>query len=748
MFTRMAGSRWVAVVLALAAAQGVQAVEWHASLGADRLLFVKRYTYAPNHYYTEFINSPWTPGGNLCLLNLKDGSVRELAPQLRGGVFERFDLSFDARRVVFAWKAGPLAGYRLYEVQLDGGGPRQLTFPPPDEQSLIERYRLTDGYHHGTDDMQPCYLPDGGVAFISTRCRFSVLCDGSDNFTTTVLYRMDADGRNLRKLTNSPLSEAAPSVLPDGRLLYTRWEYVDKGASVIKCLWAMRPDGTASAEIFGNNLALPPSLLYGRAIPGADNQYVALGAPHYPHGGVGTVVRIDARRNVRTREPLSYVTPEVDIQGEGGFAFRTPDGSWQTDPQGKGPLFKDPYPLSPRQFLVAHKPAEPAWNDLRAYGLYLLDDGGRVQLVYRDPEISCWLPYPVKVRPRPPVPSAPRDEELARAGRAVCVVSDVYQGMEGVPRGAIKYLRVLEQVPRPWSARRTWTGDEFGQQHACVSKWTHLGLKVQHGVVPVEDDGSACFVVPAERNIFLQALDADYVAVQTERTYVNYMPGEIRGCVGCHETQRDAISAVPSALARKALARQPVTPGPQPGERTGPRALDYVADVQPVWDRHCVSCHNRRDPQGGLDLSGTPTELFNVSYENLMPDRRPGGRDRNLVGPVISELHPRTGGAEYLPPRTLGASASVLAALLSDGWIRLADPLQATRVQRLAPAHRDVRLVAAELLQVTNWLDTNCQYYGTYWGRKNLRYRDHAAFRPTPTFEMATRPEPPAGLDR
>jgi hypothetical protein len=710
--------------------------------GADQILFVKRFTYTPNHYYTEFINSPWTPGGNLCVLNLGDGSVRELVPQLRGGIFERFDLSFDARRVVFAWKAGPQVGYRLYEVNVDGSGLRQLTHPQPDEAALVEKYRLTPLYHHGTDDMQPCYLPDGGVAFISTRCQFSVICDGSDNFTTTVLYRMDADGRNLRKLTNSTLSEAAPAMLPDGRLLYTRWEYVDKGASVIKCLWAMRPDGTASAEIYGNNLALPPSLLYGRAIPGTSDEYVALGAPHYPHGGVGTVLRIDGRRNLRTREPLCYLTPDVDIQAEGGFAFRNADGAWQSDPQGKGPLFKDPYPLSRSQFLVAHKPAGAAWNDPRAYGLYVLHEGGPVELVYRDAEISCWLPYPLRPRTRPPVLSSPRDERLAAAGQAVCVVSDVYRGLEGVARGTIKYLRVLEQVPRPWAARRTWPGDEFGQQHACISKWTHLGLKVQHGVVPVEDDGSACFLVPAEANIFLQALDANYLAVQTERTYVNYMPGETRSCVGCHERQHDTASASLASLPRKALRRTPDVPGPQPGETSGRRALDYVADVQPVWDRHCVACHNPRDSQGGLDLSGTLTSLFNVSYESLLPDRRPGGRDRQLLGPVISELHPRTGSAEYLPPRSLGSPTSVLAALLAPDRIQLADPAQAERVRRLAPAHRDVRLSPAELLRVTNWIDTNCQYYGTYWGRKNLRYQGQPGFRPPATFDLATRRQP------
>jgi len=711
-------------------------------LDFKRLLFVKRLTYSANHYYTEYINSAWMPGGNLCVLDLGNGSVRELVPQLQGGVFERFDLSFDARRVVFAWKAGPQVGYRIYEVNVDGGGLRQLTFPPPDEEELVRKYRVFAHYHHGTDDMQPCYLPDGGIAFISTRCQYGILCDGPDDFTTTVLYRMDADGKNLRKLTNSSVSEAAPAVLPDGRLLYTRWEYVDKGAVSVKCLWAMRPDGTASSEIYGNDIALPPTLIYGRPIPDAINRYVVLGTPHYPQNGMGTVIRLDTNKDIRTRQPMTYLTPDVDIQAEPGFAFRSGDGPWQHDRQGRGRLFKDPYPLSERLYLVAHKPEGPVWTDPKAYGLYLLDDQGRTHLLYRDPEISCWLPYPLKPRAVLPVLSSRRDPDLAAANRAVCMVSDVYHGLKDVPRGTIKYIRVLEQVPRPWAARRRWDGDCYDQQHACITKDTHLGLKVQHGVVPVEDDGSAHFLVPAEANVFLQVLDARFMAVQTERTYVNYMPGEARSCVGCHETPNQAVAAGPSGL-RKAMLRPPSVPGPQPGEKRGPRALDYATDVQPVWDRHCVQCHSGPKADGKLDLSGTLTTLFNVSYESLVPERRKGRHDRGLLGPVIGENHPKTGNVDYLPARSLGSHASVLVAMLSPGSVHLADRGQAKRVQKLVESHRDIKLPPEDLLKVTNWVDTNFQYYGTYWGRKHLRYRDHPDFRPKPAFETAVCPTPP-----
>ncbi|MHC4247940.1 MAG: HzsA-related protein, partial [Planctomycetota bacterium] len=703
----------------------------------DKLVFIKRLTYSANHYYTEYVNSRWTPGGGLCILDLKTGDVKEIATELEDGVFMRFDVSFDAKRIVFDWKCDAQQGYRIYEIGVDGTGLRQLTFPQDDDAELVRKYRVAGQYHHGTDDMHPCYLPDGGICFISTRCQYGILCDAPDNFSTTILYRMDADGRNMRPLSNSSVSEASPAVLPDGRIMYTRWEYVDKGAVSVKCLWAMRPDGTASAEIYANDISLPPTFIYGRPIPGVPNGYVVLGTPHYPNNGLGTVIRLDMSRDIRSRDPMTYMTPYIDIRGEGGFSVKE-NGRWRRDDS--APLFRDPYPLSKEFYLVAHKPQGTNWRDQKAYGIYLLDETGGVQLVHKDPEISCWQPFPLRPRTRPPVLESPVDERMAAKGLATCVVTDIYHGMEDTPRGSIKHIRVLEQIPRPWATRRRWGGDGYDQQHATITKDTHLGLKVQHGVVPVEDDGSAHFVVPAMTNIILQALDENYMAVQTERTYVNYMAGESRSCIGCHETPNDAAAAKDRGV-MMALRRAPSVPGPQPGEKRGKRPLDFAMDVQPVLDKHCIKCHSGEKPKAGLDLSGTMTRLFSVSYENLIPERRGGkGRSRRrfeLVGPTIGENHPKTGNIHYMPARSFGSHNSVLVAMHSKGKVRLKDPEKAEIAERLAEKHKDVKLSREELLKITNWVDTNSQFYGMYWGRKNTQYRNHPNFRPVPTFERA-----------
>lgn len=700
----------------------------------QRVVFVKRQAYNGDHYYSEFINSAWIPGGNISILDLATRKVTDILPAIFSkGVVGRFDLSYDAKRIVFAWKQDVKLGYRIFEIAINGTGLRQLTFPEPDEERLVRTY--AGRYHHGTDDMAPCYLPDGGIAFISTRCQYSILCDGSDNLTTTLIYRMDINGKNMRKLSNNSISEDSPVVMDDGRLLYTRWEYVDKGAVSVKALWAMRPDGSGSSEVYKNDVALPPTFIYGRPIPGFSDRYVVLGAPHYPQGAVGTVIRLDMTKNIRTREPMTYITPYVDVRDEGGFSFADAQGNWRHDGEGRGPLFKDPYPLSNELFMVAHKPQGEKWSQADAWGLYWLDEQGGTQLLYREAGISCWLPYPLKPRKSPRALPMMRDEKLVKTHQAKCVMTDVYQGLENIPSGTVKWLRIIEQVPRPWAARRLWSGDEYDQQHACISMNTHLGLKVQHGVVPVEDDGSANFLVPAEANIILQALDANFMAVQTERTFVNYMPGETRSCMGCHETPNDIRYKKVVGGASKALKRPPSLPGPQPGETRGQRPLYYPVDVQPVWDRHCLTCHAGAKKDGGLDLSGTLTSQFSVSYESLVRER---SNERGFLGLVIGENHPKTGNVEYLPAKSLGSHTSVLVAMLAGGTVTLKDPVQAARVVKLGPSHKNIKLTREELIRVCNWVDTNCQYYGMWWGRRNLQYKDLPDFRPIPTFEQAT----------
>ncbi len=698
----------------------------------EQILFIRRYTLQSSHYYTDFIDGCVYFGGQLCLLSLEDGKVTPIVPgpvagnDLEGGIIGRCNLSFDGKKAVFDYKRKIGEGFRIWEVNLDGTGLRPLTTPPADEVERIAKYRLPwmKSYLHHTDDMHPCYLPDGGVAFASTRCEHGILCDGPDRLVTSVIYRMDADGGNMQKLSDNSVSESAPSVMNDGRILYTRWEYVDNGSVTNKGLWAMHPDGSGTVEVGGMSIAFPSVFHLGRAIPGRNDLFTCIGAPHMPLGA-GTVMLVDSRKDSRTGAAVSYVTKHLDVRHQWGWdtvpegavhpippemqAGR--DGRGNTD---RGPLYMDPYPISEKFFLVAHNPDKP-WNDKKAYGLYLLDENGEVEPFYKDAEYSCWNPIPVReVKTPPRIAPYTRDEGLAKQGLARVVVTDVYRGMDGVERGTIKYLRVNEHVPRHWSARRFWDNkgtpaDCYDQQHSVISKKTHLGLKLQHGIVPVEADGSAHFLVAADRNIFLQALDENYMEVQRERTFVNYRAGETRSCVGCHERASELSNAVKTRPI--AMLREADRPGPQPGEASGARALHYPTDIQPIWDKHCVSCHGGEKTEGKLDLTGEMTTFFNRSYEQLI--------DKEMQ-PIIGENHPKAGNNHYLPPYSLGAHKSKLLPFIGK-------------------AHYDVQLTEAERMRVITWLDSNGQFYGGYGGKKNLKYRGEPEFRIVPTFESETK---------
>jgi hypothetical protein len=676
----------------------------------DKMVFVKRQTYHSSHFYTDFIDGCSRFGGNICVLDLQTGKVTDLIPEMKDGIFGRYDLHFSAKKIVFDWKKEPKEGFRIYEIDIDPrkaiavGKPRQVTFRPDDEDARIRKYDNSGNgntarmYYHQTDDMHPCYLPDGGIVFVSTRCEYGTLCDAPDHLATAIMYRMEGDGSKMRPLSNSAVSEFAPSMMEDGRILYTRWEYVDKGQLGVKCLWAMRPDGSASAEVYGNDIRFPPTFLHGRQIPGKPHLVSFLGTPHYPQSGIGTVIVADLTKNIRTREPMRYITPHVDIRQEEGWN-QFAHGEWRRHEN--GPLYMDPYPLTENDFLLSHNP-DKEWDDPTAYGLYLINASGRHELIHKERDTSCWQPIPLLPRKTPPVLPSQTNPELAKRGLAECVVQDVHFGMENIEPGSVKYIRVMEQVPRPWDCRQFWGGSG----HTELVGGPSLSVKVMWGVVPVEKDGSAHFYVPAERNIYFQALDENYMELQRERTYVNYMPGETRSCVGCHETPKDtppALSGMPIAVRKRA-----VMPGPQPGDKTGKQVIHFPSYIQPILDKHCIGCHKGTWLKP-FDLRGTPQGLYSVSWRSL--------HDRGCV-PTYAEGSDWDG-TEYAPAKSIGSHRSRLFKALKE------------------KQHKDVKLSQAELVRLATWIDASGVFYGSYWGRRRDNHREHPKFRPVPTFEQA-----------
>jgi hypothetical protein len=347
----------------------------------------------------------------------------------------------------------------------------------------------------------------------------------------------------------------------------------------------------------------------------------------------------------------------------------------------------------------------------------------------------------VKPRKPPPVISARPDAEPSAEKEAVCIVDDVYAGMQGVARGEVKWLRINEAVPRYWDTGRRWS------EATSSSSWkAALWPRVQWGVVPVEEDGSAHFIVPANRNLFFQALDEDFCEVQRERTYVNYQPGEVRSCVGCHRPGSFTAS-VTQVGPRMALLRPPSVPQPQPcdliengGDGRAKQVVHYPSDIQPIFDAHCVSCHGNEEPCGELRLTGDLTVYYTVSYEQL--------GEKELVGPLISEFTSFQKGDQgnyngaTLPPRSLGAHQSEMLDMLTD----------ATHSKNSSEDHSTL-LDANQLMVLSRWADSNYQFYGGYYGRHHSTWvnadpnkpaYDPADFRRRPSFEEAVNNRAPS----
>ena len=694
-------------------------------LKCRQLLFVKRNAYGSYHYYDEHDNGIIRAGmgGNLCVLSLDDGAVRELAPQLAGGLFDRCDLSFDGRRIVFGYCRAADDALRLWQINVDGSGLRQVTFPPPGEtasarSALGPDWRKPAGpaakdpqgnlssRRFQTQDFHPCWLPDGGIAFTSTRAQQTVLC-GDIGLSVPNLHRVEADGSGLRRLSHGTLNELCPSVLHDGRILYNRWEYVFKSVFLVQPLWALFPDGSRSEEMYGLNIGAPGVFTHGRAVPGRDDLIVCTGACH-EQMAVGPILLVDLHADKRSAAAMHSLTPEVEARGNHHRWFLRGGKMVQDDGKG-GPVFCDPWPLSDKFFLVAHNPDKPI-ADKAGYGLYLIDVFGNRVPIYKDPAISCWQPMPLQPRTRPPVlPSTlvRADDSPESLKEGTLFLQNVYAGLDGVRPGSVKYLRVLEQVPRSWEVLQQAAPEDggCGSPVAVLNRNTHIWVTVLHGIVPVSADGSAYFTVPAERNLFLQALDENYMQVQTMRTFVNLQPGERRSCIGCHEDRRHSPAARNSPAL--ALARPPVRPAAQPGDVAADKPVHYPADVQPVLDRNCVRCHSGATPAGKLNLTAEPTKFFTRSYEELLA--------RGCVQ-GFSEWTSDPKDAAPLPPYAHGSHPSKL-------------------VQMLCKGHHDVKLSRPDFVRLVTWVDLNLPYYGSYFGRRNLRYQDGPDFRPVPTLE-------------
>jgi len=545
-------------------------------------VYARHYNLGGSHYaYTEGESDaqnerPFVPGAALCLLKL-DGPFAQTATLVDApqGVIRDPDVDYDGRHVLFAWKKSDREDdYHLYELDTETGAVRQIT----------------DGL--GFADYEGCYLPDGQIVFSSTRCVQIVDCWWTE---VSNLYVCQRDGRALRRLGYDQVHTNFPQVLNDGRLVYTRWDYNDRGQIFPQALFAMNPDGTGQTAFYGNNSWFPTTLIHARPMPGTE-QVVAIATGHHSDQS-GKLVIVDRTRGQEENEGIRLIAPVRD----------TP--AVHVDAYGQdGDQFGYPYPLSDREFIVSYAPAGERREGLFEkghFGIYWMDLDGHRELLAWDANLPCNQPVALAPRRRPPLRPSGVDY---RQDTATVFLQDIYAGggLKGVERGTIKRLRVVSLDFRAAGIRSNGNAGPAGG--AMISTPIAIGngawdVKIIQGDAEVREDGSALFTVPARLPLYFQALDARGRMVQTMRSWATFMPGEHASCVGCHEPK----PATPRVARPAGLAVAPQTLrlfyGP-------PRGFSFIKEVQPVLDRHCIACHaDRTRPRPGAEMIVTQERL-------------------------------------------------------------------------------------------------------------------------------------------
>lgn len=581
----------LAALLALVAAGGVASGDIRSEVlgrapALKEIVFAVRKPGHDGHWYANFgyygpdENRPaYLPGGRLCKLDLATGAVTNLIDDPRGGIRDPA-LNHDATRILFSWRKGDDRHFHLYDCRLDGSEIRQLTDGP-------------------WDDLEPCHLPDGGIVFISSRCKRWVNCWLTEVAT---LHHCNADGSNIQAISANIEQDNTPWPLPDGRIIYQRWEYIDRSQVHYHHLWSANPDGTNQMPYFGN---LNPDTLMidAKPIPGTDEIITLFSPGHGSREHAGRMVVLHPRLGPDDPKAVRVLNP--------------------------GAEFRDPWALAGDAFLAARHGELLAMNGAGAtVPLHILSETDR--------KAGFWIhePRPVLPRAREKI-IAPRTDPTKATGKLI--LANILHGrnMAGVKPGEIRKLLVLESLPKPVN---------FTGGMDPLSYGGSFTLERVVGTVPVEADGSAYFELPARRSFFFVALDERDLSVKRMQSFLTVQPGEVTSCVGCHE-QRTRSSQPPGSLAALSRPASPITP-----IADAPEVFDFPRDIQPILDAACVTCHGydkteKGGPHAGkLILAGDRGPMFSHSYYMMTIARLfSDGRNRAV--------------SNYAP-RTLGSSAS------------------------------------------------------------------------------------------
>ncbi len=644
----------------------------------------------PSDYARRYKGTfPFCPGSKLWVLDLTDSFGRKRAIlEDAGGIFRDPDLSFDGKRVLFSWrKSEKEDDFHLYEYDLDSGQTRQLT----------------SGV--GVADIEGCYLPNGDIVFNSTRCVIAVDCMGHPALN---LYRCDKDGRFLRRLGFDQVGTSNPSVLNDGRVIFTRWEYNDRNPVFLQPLLQMNPDGTQQAEIYGGNSSWPTSLHQAHAIPGSCKILAVASGHHTWQAGLLTVV--DRTRGDENGAGLEGVAPRRPF----------PKGRVDSFLSGSGlALFQYPWPVNENECFSAAatfgnkedtvSPAGRKHLKLPHFGIYHVRFDGARELLAKTAGVSLSQPVLLAARVPPPVIPDRADYEQKKGA---FFIQDVYvgEGLEGIARGTAKRLRVVELEYR---ADDVGTVDNvaWGNVVTPVSRNGSWDVKKVLGEAAIHEDGSVLFEVPVSTPVYFQILDDQGHMIQSMRSWVTLMPGERRSCTGCHEKQM----SVPAPGAGLSIAMR------QPAQKLTPfcdvqGGFSFTRHIQPILDRHCIRCH--KGDRYGTRTEASPAATNAPPFSLLAHASPPYEGGRKWSDGYLGLVRPR-------PARPRGEKP------LGDekgDWVNPPNPSSEEAVEApykrgaarsrltglLCAKHKGVILSREELDKLACWIDLGVPFCGDY----------------------------------
>lgn len=566
----------------------------------------------------------------------------------------------DARRLMFT-SNNAKGQYRVYALDLACPG-----------QPARELTQVPDG---DVDNFAGCWLADGATLFLSTASMLGVPCVRGSSYIAH-LYRAEPDGA-IRRLTFDQEHNWCPTALADGRILYLRWEYSDLPHFVARILFTMNPDGTGQREYYGSNSYWPNSLFYARPIPDEPHRFVAVISGHHDTRRMGELIVFDPSCGRFEADGVVQRVPGRGKPVAPVLADRLVSDSW--------PKFLHPQPLGGSYILTACQPDASA-----PWGLYLADLFDNLTLIVEEPGQA--LLEPLLIQPAAPPPVIPSQVRPGQPG--LVKVVDVYEGpgLAGIPRGTVKALRVITYA---FSYRG------MGGQVDRVGLDGPWDIKRVLGTVPVAEDGSAYFEVPANTPVAFQPLDAHGRALQLMRSWITVMPGELQSCAGCHEPQNSG-SGPRTRMA--ALGHPPETIRPWHGPARG---FSFNREVQPVLDRQCVRCHNG-EAQDRPDLTLRPdmpagSASAHYNKESHFPPAYLALRAYVRGHTIESDMH-------LLTPCEFHVSTTELARLLEAG-------------------HHGVRLDAESWDRLNTWIDLNTPAHGTWTENAGVARTAHWAER-------------------